>query len=113
MSPCWPCATSSKTTTTDARPPFAGANKRRRDTVLWGATTVMRSRNKPIDTVNVASLNPWRSQALRPDQACWPRPEKQGRSSGKNGDGKHVGIVLSSEPRDDRSTYERRPAVHN
>jgi len=68
---------------------------------MWSATTVIGSLNKPIDTVNVASVDPKRSQALRPDRARRPRPAKQGCSNSKNGDGKHVGIALSSGSRSD------------
>lgn len=56
---------------------------------IWSATTVIGSGNKPIDTVNVASVDPKRARALLEQTG------EQGRSSSKKGDGKHVGIARS------------------
>lgn len=41
------------------------------------------------------------------------RPAEQGRSDGKHGDGKPVGIAFPLGPRNGRSTYGRRPPVDN
>jgi hypothetical protein len=41
------------------------AGRRSRDTVIYAAITVIGSRNKQIDTVNVTELDPKRSLRLR------------------------------------------------
>ena len=58
MSPCWPCATSSKTTTIEPAFHAIARSGQSGDTVIQVGDTVIGSRSKQVDTVNVVSFDP-------------------------------------------------------
>lgn len=61
MSPPSPCVTSSKTTTTESVFHAIARGGRSGDTVIQAGDTVIGSRSKQVDTVDVVSFDPKRS----------------------------------------------------